>query len=128
MSFSLWGGGYNEPINDFADGLKMSACGQKLWKALTVRTENLDTKYSSLYFASEVWARRVKQTVRWTVCSQSGEQFIIATGAKRARLFVHAMKKQNHYKEELKHQLFGMSYGEVSQDGYLSYRKGKRER
>ena len=24
-------------------------------------------------------ARRVKQTVRWTVCSQSGEQFIIAT-------------------------------------------------
>ena len=48
VSFSLWGGGYNEPINDFADGLKMSACGQKLWKALTVRTENLDTKYSKV--------------------------------------------------------------------------------
>ena len=25
-------------------------------------------------------ARRAPQTVRWTVCSQSGEQFIIATG------------------------------------------------
>ena len=29
-------------------------------------------------------ARRVKQTVLWTVCSQSGEQFIIATCQARA--------------------------------------------
>ena len=35
--------------------------------------------YLLTYQKKALRARRVKQTVRWTVCSQSGEQFIIAT-------------------------------------------------
>ena len=36
-------------------------------------------KYCVYQHLKALRARRVKQTVQWTVCSQSGEQFIIAT-------------------------------------------------
>ena len=45
-------------------------------------------------------ARRVKQTVRWTVCSQSGEQFIIATRNCSRRRSIRTAEDESPYSEK----------------------------
>ena len=66
--------------NDFFR--RAGACSRRHF----IRTVGDDCPYSKktsvyqLSYQKALRARRVNQTVRWTVCSQSGEQFIIATG------------------------------------------------
>ncbi len=75
---------------------------------------------------AKLWARRVKQTVLWTVCSQSGEQFIIATWhgvceavnpliKQSAEEILHTLlnENKNKFQEENHHFIFSVSYGEI---------------
>ena len=86
MSFSLYGGGNYGELKDFADGLKMFACGQKTFQ-MKRKAEFVLTK-SIAHYTSQA---------KCGLCE-----------AFRPR------GKTELYKEGNKHQLFGMPYGEIS--------------
>ena len=104
-----------EIIKDFAGGLKMFAIKKNFHSNFGSKGKTDLGSIAHYTSQAKLWARRVKQTVMWTVCSQSAAQSMIATGHEVCEAL--SQKKKPLQKTKIRmneYKLFSMSHGEIS--------------